>query len=75
MKTAHKINKEGKIKINLKVHTHTYTHKINLKAHTLTHTHTHTQNQKKNRPIKKKINSHKTKASKGEKVKNKYINK
>ena len=60
MKTAHKINKEGKIKINLKVHTHTYTHKINLKAHT----HTHTQNQKKNRPIKKKINSHKTKASK-----------
>ena len=26
MKTAHKINKEGKVKIKVKVHTHTHTH-------------------------------------------------
>ena len=45
MKTAYKINKEGKIKINLKAraHTHTYTHKINTQAHTQTN---------KNKPIK-----------------------
>ena len=29
MKTAHKINKEGKIKINLKVHTHTHNNNNN----------------------------------------------
>ena len=75
MKTAHRINKEGKIKINLKAHTHTRTYTYTQDKLRSTHTHKQT----KNRPIKNfkkiKINSHKTKTSKGEKVKNKYINK